>query len=306
VSGALARVRSGSLTIRATLRNTAVGEDVFDRAWRVLSRPRSPLAQRQQRGTTTFESIASRINRGAVLAAFPPDVPTGTGTTVAVGALLAQTSPRGAFMSDYAKISDSVPLSPMTLLVASLLPPAGTALYELGWWKQLRSDASAGIPPKDTAATSKILDEMPSWSTFNPIEYTGKNAIAPTTNGKGSQQLAFRDAASALVTGLGMRPGSTKRLPAANLAELRDAVLAALDPDSTIPAEPSRESASRPTWRGSRKIQSSPDSCVRRTNSRCTNRCAISVRSGCCPGSATSRPTRSPSSRRTKRSSRRT
>lgn len=232
--GALSRVRAGGKTVRAVVRDSAVGDEIFDRAWRVLVRPRSPLGRKQVRGQTVFESISSRLNRGAVLAAFPPELLQNTATIVTIGNLLAPASARGAYMKAYEKLSRETSLVPMILLVGSLLPDDGKAYYDDEPWKQMLQEAQSGNAPKPEAAAA-VVGAIPAWSKFEPVEYIGKDTKDPRS-GSEMKDADFRDAVSVLLDGLGSRPKTAQKPPAIDLDALRETVLAALDPNETIPA----------------------------------------------------------------------
>lgn len=249
-----ARVLASPITIAERLRESPVSDGSVGTVWRRVSRPLGPIGIRQARQPGERQTSVARMNRGALSPAPPPKTAEVLATLSRAGKDLAPRWATSAKIEHLLKTSKLLrPIGLGALIVAAGAVLAGkrltAAILTAGG-----AVAIAGEPHlrrfaqklkfetdlRDGALTPDTIESAPQRADFVATESTDFALAVPQRAavgrgvGDSTSAVAFRSAASAMLTHVTADVAPGKPPQAAPLAQLRTAMMAALDPRLTV------------------------------------------------------------------------
>lgn len=251
------RVPASPVTIAARLRESPIAEGVLGAGWRRAARPLGPIGRRQGRPRGERSQVVARINRGELSPAPPPPAPVGMATPSGAGASLA---PGCANRASIARLRTLwrwlIPLGVVALVVAGIVLSAGgpvglvTVVGAMGGagvaggvtFRRLADRLELRLAVRDGTLAQRAVEAVPARPNFVATEsgVVGGTPPAHASRGRAGEDSpsarAFRAATTAVLARAASQTVEQPPLQPVNLPELREKLVAALDPRATIGA----------------------------------------------------------------------
>ncbi len=252
-----ARVLASPITVAARLQESPVAEGAVGSTWRRIARPLGPIGRRQSRPPGERSQVVARMNRAELSPAPPPPTPAGAVTPSRAGKELvpnwasAQSVASLRVLSRLPVLAGGIGLAAAGIVlllrrprgVAAALAAAGAAaLAGAAPLRRLVERAERGLAVRDGTLTPRSIRAAPARPDFVAVESElvgGAPPLPPTgERGRGDSPSAraFRAATTAMLASVASTTGAETPLRSVALRELREKLVAALDPRATVGA----------------------------------------------------------------------